>query len=180
MNHITDQHLPFGVQLMNLTPHHDDRGTLIEVFRQEWITDSNFLQWNLVHSNPNTLRGVHVHSKHTDYLTMVQGGMSLGLKDLREGSPTQNLAATVQLSAQNPQVVIIPPGVAHGFWFEASSIFLYSVSEYWDIKDELGCKFNDPELGFGWENLKPNLSKKDQLLPSLASLVANHSFVYAP
>ena len=172
--------LPIGVQLLDLEPHHDERGTFIEVFRQNWSPDAIFLQWNLVHSSPNTLRGVHVHHTHTDYLTAVNGRMTVGLKDLRQQSPTENLAVTVELLAQKPQVLLIPPGVAHGFWFAEAATHLYAVSHYWDTADELGCRFDDLDLGFGWENLTPKLSFKDQHLPSLKTLRQNHPIVYLP
>ena len=36
-----------------------------------------------------TLRGVHVHNPHADYLFVVDGHMVLGIHDIREDSPTR-------------------------------------------------------------------------------------------
>lgn len=180
MNLNTTLQLPIGVQLLDLEPHYDERGIFTEVFRQNWLPDTVFLQWNLVNSNPNTLRGVHVHHTHADYLMAVNGHITVGLKDLRQQSPTENWAIKVELSAKKPQLLLIPPGVAHGFWFTKAATHLYAVSHYWNAADELGCRFDDPDLGLGWEHLSPKLSLKDQHLPSLQALRQNHPIVYLP
>ena len=80
--------LPAGVELRKLTPHPDDRGVFLEMFRHSWCPDHEFIQWNCVHSRANTLRGVHVHLVHDDYLLMVAGAARIGLCDLRRQSPT--------------------------------------------------------------------------------------------
>lgn len=62
-----DIKLPSQCVLRNLTTHSDHRGALTEIFRKEWQTGIEPVQWNFVHSQPNVLRGVHVHVLHTDY-----------------------------------------------------------------------------------------------------------------
>ena len=80
--------LPAGCLRIPLKPHEDDRGSLVELFRQEWKVGQMPLQWNLVKSKPNTLRGFHVHLRNYDYLVVSEGVMILGLMDLRVTSPT--------------------------------------------------------------------------------------------
>ena len=60
------------------------------------------MQWNAVWSEAGVLRGVHVHIRHDDYLTVPVGRASVGLRDLRRGSPTEGLSALVELSARAP------------------------------------------------------------------------------
>lgn len=163
--------LPEGVQLIDLAPHVDDRGVFVELFREEWIEGVRPIQWNAVRSKQGVLRGVHVHPRHTDYLTMAMGAMTLGLCDLRPESPTHRLALTLTVRAGDPKAVAIPPGVAHGFYFPEESIHVYAVSHYWDLADELGCRWDDPGLGIDWAHNEAQISQRDAELQSLDALV---------
>jgi dTDP-4-dehydrorhamnose 3,5-epimerase len=91
-----------------------------------------------------------VHIRHGDYLLMVEGQATIGLRDLRPGSPTENAVGVVDLKASEPAAIVIPPGVAHGFLFHAPSIHVYAVTHYWDPADEIGCHWADPALGIPW------------------------------
>ncbi len=153
--------LPQGVLVRQLTSHGDHRGSVTEIFRQEWNTGIEPIQWNCVHSQPNVLRGVHVHHIHQDYLFLAQGRMLLGLYDLREDSPSYNVSSFIELRGENAQTVTIPTGVAHGFYFTEPSTLIYSVSHYWNRDDELGCKWNAPELNLPWPTTNPSLSQRD-------------------
>ena len=163
-------HLPAGVHLVPLEMHTDDRGTFTELFRQSWVDDLTLPQWNVVHSQANVLRGVHVHLRHADYVTVVSGRALFGLCDLRRGSPTAGLRTHVEMDGARIQGLIIPPGVAHGFYFRSPAVHVYGVSEYWDAQDELGCHFADPELSLTWPTSTPLLSRRDAALPPLAEV----------
>jgi dTDP-4-dehydrorhamnose 3,5-epimerase len=163
--------LPDGVQLVPLAMHADDRGIFTELFRQSWFTELTPLQWNAVHSKANVLRGVHVHLRHADYVTVVSGHAVFGLCDLRRGSPTYGLRATFDIAETNLTAVMIPPGVAHGFYFIEPSVHVYAVSQYWDVEDELGCHFADPTLALDWPTSTPHLSQRDAELPPLSQVM---------
>jgi dTDP-4-dehydrorhamnose 3,5-epimerase len=162
--------LPAGVHLIPLRMHADDRGVFTELFRQAWFDELTPLQWNAVHSVAGVLRGVHVHVRHADYVTVISGRAVFGLCDLRPGSPTQGLRARVELDGRRMHSLIIPPGVAHGFCFLEPSLHVYAVSEYWDPEDELGCHYADPDLALSWPATPPIVSPRDAALPSLAQL----------
>ena len=170
--------LPEGVKISHLDYHQDSRGTFIELFRRSWLIETDLIQWNLVTSHANTIRGVHVHFQHYDYLTLLQGRMQLGLVDLRQGSPTEKLSVVIDLPAHAQQTVLIPPGVAHGFRFIEESSCLFGVSHYWDIEDEKGCLYNDPALRLGWDHLDCIVSEKDRRLPTLEALLELYSIPY--
>jgi len=163
--------LPVGVRLRSLTSHFDYRGNLTELFRANWETGIAPLQWNLAKSGAGVLRGVHVHLKHDDYLIVVQGKASIGLRDLRRGSPTEGVAVVVEMCGEPLTALTIPPGVAHGFFFHEPSIHVYSVSEYWDPADELGCHWADPALEIPWPMTTAIISERDAALPPLSELV---------
>jgi dTDP-4-dehydrorhamnose 3,5-epimerase len=164
--------LPAGVELTSLTPHRDARGTFIELFRESWSLPVSPVQWNVVHSEANVLRGVHAHWRHSDYFTVVVGRASVGLFDLREGSPTGGHGTVVEVRADDPAALLIPIGVAHGFHFPEPSVHVYAVSHDWDPADELGCRWDDPELALEWPNVSPVLSERDAELGSLGELRA--------
>lgn len=164
--------LPHDLRLSPLEPHRDERGTFLELYRDEWQTDVDPIQWNAVHTHAGVLRGVHVHPRHDDYLTVVRGCATIGLRDLREGSPTEGAAACVELSEEPPTAISIPHGVAHGFYFQQPSTHIYSVSHYWDMADELGCRWDDPALEIPWPQREAQISSRDAGLPSLSVLRA--------
>jgi dTDP-4-dehydrorhamnose 3,5-epimerase len=109
--------LPAGLGVRTLEPHPDERGVVVEVFRAEWRIGVEPVQWNAVASSAGVLRGVHLHLVHADHLTVVAGRMLLGLHDLRPDSETRGLGTIIELSAERPSSVVIPVGVAHGFYF---------------------------------------------------------------
>ena len=157
--------------------HADDRGVFTEMFRGEWETVVTPVQWNIVRSQAGVLRGVHVHLRHGDYLVVVQGRAFVGLRDLREGSPTFGLAALVETSGDRLQALSIPPGVAHGFYFHEPSIHVYAVTHYWDPADELGCNWADPALEIPWPVKEAAVSPRDadaQPLSALMERLAPH------
>ena len=164
--------LPAGTLLRPLTTHPDARGTFTELYREEWDTGVRPVQWNAVASEAGVLRGVHVHVKHADYLTLVRGRAAIGLRDLRRDSPTSGLAACVELDAAAMEALAIPPGVAHGFLFLEPSIHVYAVSRAFDPEDELGCHWADPELGIAWPEQPSLVSERDSAAGSLAAVMA--------
>ncbi|HMI81611.1 MAG TPA: dTDP-4-dehydrorhamnose 3,5-epimerase family protein, partial [Solirubrobacterales bacterium] len=109
---------------------------------------------------------------HDDYLTVVRGRATVGLRDLRPGSPTEGLATCVELGEERPAALAIPHGVAHGFYFHELSTHVYAVSHYWDMADELGCRWDDPALEIPWPQRQAHISPRDQELPPLEALLA--------
>lgn len=171
--------LPAGVRRTSLQIHHDERGWLTEVFREEWDTGMQPVQWNISYSRPGTLRGFHVHLIHYDYIVVPKGEALMGLKDLRSDSPTYGLSALLTLTEANLEGWMIPPGVGHGLYFAEASLLCYAVSEYWNVEDELSCRWDDAELGLAWPVTKPLLSEHDRTAPPLRELMArvhHHDF----
>jgi dTDP-4-dehydrorhamnose 3,5-epimerase len=168
---MTAMNLPEGVALRPLDMNRDPRGSFTEVFREEWDTGISPVQWNIVSSEAGTLRGVHVHIRHDDYLTTLRGRASVGLRDLRRGSPTEGMSALVELAEDPLTALLIPHGVAHGFYFAEPSLHLYGVTKYWDVGDELACYWADPQLEIPWPAVPTLVSERDSTAPSLAELL---------
>ncbi|MEA2720215.1 MAG: dTDP-4-dehydrorhamnose 3,5-epimerase [Candidatus Eremiobacteraeota bacterium] len=160
-----------GIELVTLHTHTDARGSLTELFREDWVDDRP-VQWNLVRSRPNTLRGVHVHVRHADYVVPIAGTLVVGLCDLREESASFKTSRIVELSSERPALLKIPPGIAHGFCFLDEMTFSYGVTSYWDpVEDELGCRWDDPGLDLQWPVTSPLLSARDAAAQPLAVLL---------
>ena len=75
----------------------------MELFREEWGVGLSPVQWNLVHSEPHTLRGFHVHLENFDYLSVISGTMDLRIVDLRKDSSTFGDSFHLLLQAQLPR-----------------------------------------------------------------------------
>lgn len=158
-----------GVRRVELQTHVDERGDLTEVFRESWFDSFDLVQWNYVRSAANVLRGVHCHVDHSDMLVLAEGHMVLGLHDLRPGSASAGRSTLTELTSTSG-ALLIPPGVAHGFYFGERSVLLYAVTHMWNMDDELGCRWDDPELGLRWPCVSPRLSARDVTAGSLRDL----------
>jgi dTDP-4-dehydrorhamnose 3,5-epimerase len=161
-----------GVRLTDLTMHADARGVFTELFRESWGLGVSPVQWNVVRSEPGVLRGVHVHPLHDDYLTIIDGSATIGLRDLRRDSPTEGEVEMVEVGGNALRSIAVPHGVAHGFLFHEPSIHVYAVSHYWDTDDELACLWSDPDLEMHWPTQPRLVSERDASAQSFRSLLS--------
>jgi dTDP-4-dehydrorhamnose 3,5-epimerase len=154
-----------GVVLAKRDVHEDPRGFFLEIFREDLLGVS-FVQGNHSHSRAGVLRGLHYHATQSDAWYVVSGTARVGLADLR--TPVNRPAvAAVDLSADDPSVLYIPPGVAHGFAALTDLDLVYWVTHYFDATDEHGVAWNDPLLGIHWGVEDPVLSERDAAAPPL-------------
>jgi dTDP-4-dehydrorhamnose 3,5-epimerase len=160
-----------GVQLVGLTVFADERGSFTESYRREWFdAGREMVQANVSRSKAGVLRGLHVHRRQADCWFIVDGEAFVALHDLRAGSPTAGVTATMTLTSAEPAALFIPPGVAHGFYAVTDVVLQYLVDEYFDGSDEHGIAWNDPDLAIAWPAADPVLSERDRANPSLAAI----------
>jgi len=162
---------PEGVQFFPLDTHVDHRGELTVLFNRQWPITFDFAQLNFVNSRKNSFRGLHVHHTHSDYLCVLKGTLTLGLKDLRKSSTTFGLASLHDLTMVKPMICLIPPGVAHGFYFSEDTLYCYGLSHPWDPEEDLGFRWDSPELGIDWPMIDPLLSERDVKAGNLNDLL---------
>lgn len=163
--------LPAGVRLHPLQSHVDDRGSMTEVFREEWGAGVRPVQWNFFRSAAGALRGVHVHVVHDDVAIPLEGRVTLGLRDVREASPTYGLSIALDLSGEARSFVVIPRGVLHGFLFHEATTLLVGVTSYYDPADDVPCLWSDPELGVPWPAVPSVVSDRDRTAPPFSELL---------
>lgn len=161
--------LPPGVVLRDAPVASDARGLLVELDRRSLHGVEAPRQWNVMASSANTLRGLHVHLRHTDWITGVAGEAVIGLVDLR-GVPGVGVQTTVRLSADRVQVLTVPPGVLHGIYTPQSSVLLNGLSREYDPEDDLAVCFDDPAIALDWDVTEPLLSDRDRHAPTIATL----------
>jgi dTDP-4-dehydrorhamnose 3,5-epimerase len=165
-----------GVRLLPLHPHHDERGTFTEVFAAHWGAGIDPAQWSVVHSAPGVLRGMHLHLRHDELVTVVAGVLWVGLHDLRPGSATSGAASLIRLDGQRPTTLSFPRGIVHGWLAETPVVHLQAVSEAYDrygADDNEGCRWDDPGLGIAWPAPPTAVSPRAAAFGSLSDLRAD-------
>jgi dTDP-4-dehydrorhamnose 3,5-epimerase len=143
----------------------DPRGFFLEIFREDAL-GVHFVQGNHSHSRAGVLRGLHFHARQSDAWYVVSGSVRVGLADLRTKSDDPAVA-TVDLSDDEPGVIFIPPGVAHGFAALTDLDLVYWVTHYFDNTDEHSIAWDDPSLAVPWKVAHPILSERDASAPTL-------------
>ena len=162
---------PQGVQFLPLKSYADPRGELTVLFNQQWKLPFQMAQLNVVKAKKNSFRGLHVHTDNHDYLYVLNGTLILGLKDVRHKSSTFLHASLHELTTANPQICLITPGVAHGFYFPEDTLYCYGLSTPWDPDEKLGMHWNSPNLGIDFPMTSPLLSERDAKAGSLCDLL---------
>jgi dTDP-4-dehydrorhamnose 3,5-epimerase len=165
-----------GVYHVEPVAHGDERGVFVETYRREWFPQGReMIQGNRVDRQAGALVGLHFHLHQADYWYVPSGRARVVLHDLRAGSPTDRATLCFDLGTRadgthDHSGVFIPPGVAHGFAAHTQLILTYLVDGYYNIADELGVAWDDPEIAADWGITDPVLSGRDQGNPKRAEI----------
>jgi len=143
----------------------DERGSLMEIFRES-LLGVRFVQGNHSKSKPGVLRGLHWHRHQADLWYVIGGQAQAMLADLRTRTD-QPAVVSIDLVGGEPQVLYIPPGVAHGYLAVTEVDLIYWVTGYYDASDEFGVAWDDPTLEAPWKISDPILSDRDKANPKL-------------
>jgi dTDP-4-dehydrorhamnose 3,5-epimerase len=109
-----------GVQIVELTRHTDDGGSITELMRlsdahPQAFADFTVRQINYSEVEPGAIKAFHLHTRQTDisYVPPAER-LLVVLVDVRAGSRTEGISLRLMLGAGTSRLVRIPPGVAHG------------------------------------------------------------------
>lgn len=157
------------VWLIELQIFSDARGEFFETWNRRVFAglglDVDFVQDNHSRSFQNALRGLHYQlDPPQGKLVHVTSGEIFDVAvDLRRHSPSFGRWVGVTLTAEQPRLLWIPPGFAHGFCvLSASAEVLYKTTAYWSPASERSLAWNDPQLAIAWPLAGPPiLSAKD-------------------
>ena len=168
-----------GVLLIEPDVHRDDRGFFLESWHERKYREAGvpgtFVQDNHSRSVRGTLRGLHAQRRRPQgkLVRVLHGEIFDVAVDIRPGSVTFGRWVSATLSAENFRQIFVPKGFAHGFCvLSAEAEIEYKCTELYDRADEVGVRWDDPEIGIAWPLKDPLLSPKDAALPSLRALRA--------
>ena len=139
--------------------HRDARGAFAETYRASLLAEAGFdrpfVQENLVRTiGAGQLRGLHFQrAPHAqDKLIQVVAGRIFDVAvDIRTGSPTLGKWVGATLSADEPRLLFVPRGFAHGYLTLSDDCAVaYKVSDYYAPQAEAGLAWNDPALAIDW------------------------------
>lgn len=148
----------------------DHRGNFFEsfnarAFRDATGLDVSFVQDNHSYSKAQVLRGLHYQVKQAQgkLVRVISGAVFDVAVDLRRSSPSFGRWVGARLSAEDNDVLWVPPGFAHGFYVLSDGAeFLYKTTDYWAPEFERTLLWNDPALGIAWPlSGEPILNAKD-------------------
>jgi dTDP-4-dehydrorhamnose 3,5-epimerase len=169
-----------GVVLIEPTVHGDERGFLLETFRdsemQSLGIEVDFVQDNQSRSDARVLRGIHMQRGQAKLVRCPRGRIFDVAVDLRPDSPTYKRWEGYELDDVDHRQLFIPTGFGHGFCvLSETADVLYRLSSYYDPDLERGVAWDDPEIAVRWPISDPILSERDRNAPSLADLSASSS-----
>ena len=101
-----------GVVLRELSQFHDQRGWLVEIFRED-ETDFSPAMSYVSMTKPGIARGPHEHRDQSDYFCFL-GHFRLYLWDNREGSGTYGEKLVFDTQGR-PWTAVVPPHVVHAY-----------------------------------------------------------------
>ncbi len=138
-----------GVIIKKLNKYSDERGYLMEIYRQDEDGYQPVMGYVSV-TKPGVVRGPHEHRFQADcFVFPGPGSFELHLWDRRGDSPSNGRYLKMVLGENEPTMVIVPPGVVHGYK-------CVSDCDAWSINlpDKLykGVNKSDPEVDeIRWE-----------------------------
>lgn len=167
-----------GVIVIEPVVHGDARGFFVETWRedryQELGIKDRFVQDNHSRSTRNVLRGLHFQRTNPQgkLVRVTRGSVFDVAVDINPTSPTFKKWVGVEISEENMRQFYVPPGYAHGFCVLSDTVdFLYKCTAYYDRSDEIGVRWDDPEIAVTWPIKTPSLSERDKTLPYLNDLL---------
>lgn len=164
-----------GVSLIDSFRASDSRGSFLKILKHNDILDISEFKLEEVFftaSIKGTIRGMHLQINQASnwrFVQVIHGHAFDVLLDLRREEETFSETHSNLLSADLPQTLIIPPGVAHGFQAVTNVEILYLTSHRHDPSLDKGV--NPFSIGVTWPLEVSAISTRDLNLPSLEEYI---------
>jgi len=143
-----------GVAIKKLVKHSDDRGSFMEILRNDDKMLKKFGQTSYTVTYPGVIKAFHYHKKQDDIWFVASGMAQVVLYDMRKKSKTYKETQVIYAGEDNPVLILIPVGVAHGYRVLGAKpvTLFYHTTQSYDAKkpDEERLEFDDPGIGFDW------------------------------
>lgn len=156
-----------GLKVLEPRVFEDVRGKFIKIFTDEFFQTSG-LEIDIKEtyysiSEKNVIRGMHFQTPPFEHLKLVYvpyGKILDVVLDIRKGSATFGKSFSIELTAKNAKVLIIPKGFAHGFKsLEDNTNVTYLQTSVYAPEHDAGLRFDS--FGFDWEIEAPKISQRD-------------------
>jgi dTDP-4-dehydrorhamnose 3,5-epimerase len=172
-----------GPVLIEPVTHGDERGFLQETYRRNVFSElgvhDEFVQDNHSRSRRGVLRGMHFQPGMAKLVRCARGTILDVLVDIRRGSPSFGRWEAIELDDLEGRQLYCPDGFAHGFCVLSDEAdVIYKCSAYYDPQHESGFRYDDPDVGIAWPELKLQVSDRDRSAPLLRELADGLPFSY--
>lgn len=159
-----------GLYVAAIELHQDARGSFGRAFCQSEFAAAG-LSFEIVQANvsltaePATLRGLHYQADpygEPKLVRCTRGRIFDVAVDLRSASPTHRRWFGIELSPDDPRMLFIPEGFAHGFvTLEPRSEVSYLMGARYVPEAARGVRWNDPAFGIEWPVVPRHMSARD-------------------
>lgn len=143
-----------GVVFKKLVKHCDDRGTFMEILRDDDNLLDRFGQASASMSYPGVIKAFHYHKSQDDIWYFPLGNAQVVLHDMREEASSYRETAVYYMGEENPSILLIPKGVAHGYRVlgQTPVMILYFTTQSYEAAnpDEYRIAHDDPSINFDW------------------------------
>ena len=164
-----------GWALFGAAVHRDERGWLMEALRLDALRTHagpvTIVQQNVSQSRRGVLRGLHYQlgAPQGKLVQVLAGRVHDVIVDLRRESPDFGAHFAFVLRADDPQMLWVPPGFAHGFLAREDSLLLYGLTQAWNAQLDRAIRWNSTGLSIDWplDGGGPILSARDRDAPGL-------------
>jgi dTDP-4-dehydrorhamnose 3,5-epimerase len=165
-----------GSALITPNPIEDERGffaPLVNVgLLEELGKPFKFWQMNAsLSKKKGTLRGLHMQkgaASETKVIRLIKGSIWDVIVDMRPTSSTYLQWVGITLLPEERQILIVPPGCAHGFiTLEDETEIVYLVDKTYAPELEVVFRWDDPLFDIKWPIPPTLLSLKDKSAPFL-------------
>ncbi|MEI6883251.1 MAG: dTDP-4-dehydrorhamnose 3,5-epimerase family protein [Bacteroidota bacterium] len=167
-----------GLKLIRLNRFEDIRGSFVKPFNAEFF-ESNSLETNLREcyfslSHSNVIRGMHFQLppfEHTKLVFVNNGSILDVVLDIRKDSKTFGKYFSVQITEDDPILVYIPIGCAHGFLsLENSTIVSYMQTTVYKKDCDVGIHYDS--FGMDWKVRNPIISDRDKSFVNFTDFIS--------
>ncbi len=167
-----------GVLLLLPSPHRDERGLFTRTFdaaiaRDAGLDPTAFVQDSQSRSHRGVLRGLHGRSGRGEskLVRCAHGAVHDVVVDARPGSTTFGAHEVFRLDDTNFAHLYVPAGLLHGFQAltELADV-CYRIDREHDPTEDLGVRYDDPELGIRWPLPVGAISARDAAAGSFTQL----------
>ena len=163
-----------GVRLVNLELHIDSRGSFSRLNFSKFPifpTDSFAISKNLL---AGTVRGLHFQNHphgQSKLVSCLSGSLDDFFLDLRTDSESFGKWARVRLDDDNPKVLFLPEGIAHGFQtLKENTTVMYFFDKPFVESSKASYSIIDPELGIDLILPISEISDMDRFAPVFSKI----------